>query len=398
MILETPRQVYVLLTGQVRDPGLLSIWLERLRRLADARAIAGVVWATWPEERDLLEGAQRSALAALAVEVVPVDRPLVNPYGNGFLQTVQVRAGLRALPSEALVIRSRPDVDMPDQLLQFVVENLPDWRLGRNGARLGLFTHRLWSSWFGHSLAFDDLMFAGARDDLVRLFDVRDPATDAVVSRLDFEHLHQFGRLPVASAPGLTMWRELFHEFRLRPHLGAFGSAAEAIRRPFAMLHHDWFWEAWSRQAGLADSAFFCAGLAFHLAMIDELFVLDRPEGVAAPRLARPGVRGAWEREGLTDIPSDVDHLVRGPLLGTARTLDAVWRDPAVDASLQSLRALDPRPSWIMSELSRAEARQLAWRVVLLQAQMVAELAPRAVRVSLGAQRRRLATVSETPG
>jgi hypothetical protein len=188
----------------------------------------------------------------------------------------------------------------------------------------------------------------------------------------------------------LDIWRALFHEFRFTEHLGGWGGLAWPVRAAFEHIHHDWCWEAWgARAARLLGEQFFRRGVAFNLALVDELFALDRPQEESGPRLLRAGIHNTWA-EPLPEIPSTVRQLVTGPLRGTAKTLDAVWRSPTDDPELLAFRALDPRPDWRFDAPSPSELRRLARKAAAFQVRVVAALAPRATRVVIGAQRRRL--------
>lgn len=167
----------IIITGQPRDRDLFQHSLASMSSLRTDRLLDEIIYVVWRGELDG-QPETRSALSKLDVHLIETDCALVGGIGNVWHQMKAQQTAVDAVPVDRLVLKTRPDVDLSETLMQRLFSGEIDLSLPQLPSMMPqVVKARLWVPWFEISKPFymADECFCGLREDVMRLanFDAR---------------------------------------------------------------------------------------------------------------------------------------------------------------------------------------------------------------------------------
>lgn len=159
----------IVFCGQIRTPKLFELSLRQVAGMIDRGQVAGAVIATWPSEIDA-HASLFDRLQHPAIRLVKVNPPSgVTVPHSYFHQMTLLYGALRVLPSDALVLKTRPDILFDLQDLPALAQRLLDAPPPPHTPFV--FERRVWVPQFEVTAPFcmNDLLFLATRHDAMQL-------------------------------------------------------------------------------------------------------------------------------------------------------------------------------------------------------------------------------------
>lgn len=159
----------IVFCGQIRTPKLFELSLRQVAGMIDRGQVAGAVIATWPSEIDA-HASLFDRLRHPAIRLVKVNPPSgVTVPHSYFHQMTLLYGALRVLPTDALVLKTRPDILFDLQDLPALAQRLLDAPLPPRDPFV--FERRVWVPQFEATAPFcmNDLLFLATRHDAMQL-------------------------------------------------------------------------------------------------------------------------------------------------------------------------------------------------------------------------------------
>lgn len=158
----------VVFTGLPRMSERFEQSVSEMTSLRQRGLIDKIVFVTWHgmlDDQEPLEGALQSA----GVEIIEKEESPVGGSGNIWHQMRALDFGLRAIPSDYRVLKTRTDVHIDPEFLAELLAGDIDYV--RSSAGSGVFTERLWVPFFkiGAPFYICDYCFYGHKTDVERL-------------------------------------------------------------------------------------------------------------------------------------------------------------------------------------------------------------------------------------
>lgn len=166
--------LHVAFCGQIRTPQLFELSLRQIAGMIDSGQVAGAVIATWVGEFDV-HASLFDRLQHPKIQVVRVNPPSgVTVPHSYFHQMTLLYSALRVLPTDALVLKTRPDVMFNLEALPALARHVLDAPPPPRDPFI--FERRVWVPQFEATSPFcvNDLLFLATRHDAMQLcnFDV----------------------------------------------------------------------------------------------------------------------------------------------------------------------------------------------------------------------------------
>lgn len=161
--------LHIALCGQIRTPQLFELSLRQVAGLIDRGQVAGAVIATWTSEVDA-HASLFDRLQHPAIQVIRVNPPSgVTVPHSYFHQMTLLYGALRGLPTDALVLKTRPDVMFDLEALPALAQTLLDAPPPPRDPFV--FERRVWVPQFEATSPFcvNDLLFLATRHDAMQL-------------------------------------------------------------------------------------------------------------------------------------------------------------------------------------------------------------------------------------
>lgn len=161
--------LHIAFCGQIRTPQLFELSLRQVAGLIERGEVAGAVIATWASEIDA-HAPLFDRLRHPHIQVVKVNPPSsVTVPHSYFHQMTLLYAALRALPADALVLKTRPDVLFDLEALPALARRLLDAPPPPRDPFV--FERRVWVPQFEATSPFcvNDLLFLATRHDAMQL-------------------------------------------------------------------------------------------------------------------------------------------------------------------------------------------------------------------------------------
>jgi hypothetical protein len=219
------RPVDALVTGFTKSPHLLARSLAPLRRLKQEGIIRNIHCVTWDSAELDACVAPLGDFPEIQLTRVPQPEACGNVYQRGGVYQIEnLKAALKLVPDDALILKWRPDMVARHGFLRDKILGFESWSAVPDNVCFGvvmpphLLRSKIWIPWADSNspFLFEDAAFFGARREIERL---ATPLTAEDVAILGDEtcrsyvHAMRYGKMFISRYPLLENYFKLFRFF-----------------------------------------------------------------------------------------------------------------------------------------------------------------------------------------